>query len=232
MSVECIQFGSREITFELIFQERKTLGITVHPSRKVTVKAPLDSSLEKIKTLVKKRAPWILKQQSYFLSFEPLSSPKRYVSGETHLYLGKQYRLKVYPSDQESVKLKRGFLEVYATGDSDVKTLVQNWYHQHAMVKFAAYAKPWIERFRQYGVMPSEMIVKPMEKRWGSCTPKGRIILNTELIQAPRGCIEYVLVHELCHLVHHNHSRAFFDLQTREMPDWERWKDRLERFLA
>ena len=232
MSVECIQFGSREITFKLIFQERKTLGITVHPNREVTVKAPLDSPLEKIKTLVKKRAPWILKQQSYFLSFEPLSPPKRYVSGETHLYLGKQYRLKIYPSDQESVKLKRGFLEVHATKDSDVKTLVQDWYHQHAMVKFAAYAEPWIRRFRQYDVAPLEMIVKPMEKRWGSCTPKGRIILNTELIQAPRGCIEYVIVHELCHLVHHNHSRAFFDLQTREMPDWERWKDRLERFLA
>ncbi|HMO41372.1 MAG TPA: SprT family zinc-dependent metalloprotease [Saprospiraceae bacterium] len=232
MSIERIQFGSREITFELIFQKRKTLGITVHPSREVTVKAPLDAPLEKIKTLVKKRAPWILKQQSYFLSFEPLSPPRRYVSGETHLYLGKQYRLKIYASDQESVKLKRGFLEVYATGDSDVKTLVQDWYRRHAMVKFAAYAEPWIERFRRYGVMPSEMIVKPMEKRWGSCTPKGRIILNTELIQAPRGCIEYVLVHELCHLVHHNHSRAFFDLQTREMPDWERWKDRLERFLA
>jgi predicted metal-dependent hydrolase len=71
-----------------------------------------------------------------------------------------------------------------------------------------------------------------MPTRWGSCTPKGKIILNPELIKAPKGCIEYVIIHELCHLVHHDHTQKFIDLQTKEMQDWEKWKNKLEKLLA
>jgi predicted metal-dependent hydrolase len=113
MEEQSIQFGSRDIVFDLEFQDRKSLGITVHPNQKVKVKAPLDAPLEKIKEKVRKRAPWILKQQSYFLSFEPLTPPRRYVSGESHLYLGRQYRLKVYDSEEETVKMQRGQLDVF-----------------------------------------------------------------------------------------------------------------------
>lgn len=231
-TVHSIKFGSKEIVFELKYQERKSLGITVHPDRKVTVKAPAEAPLEKVLEKVRKRAPWILKQQSYFLSFEPLSPPRKYISGESHLYLGRQYRLKVYESPKEEVKLKRGFLEVYTADRSKAKKLVQEWYREHAEVKFREIAGKWTERFKKYDVAPSVLAVKWMDKRWGSCTPKGKIILNIELMKAPKGCIEYVVVHELCHLVHHNHSTAFFELQTREMPDWRKWKERLEKVLA
>ena len=71
-----------------------------------------------------------------------------------------------------------------------------------------------------------------MEKRWGSCTRNGKITLNPEMIKAPKACIEYVMVHELCHLVHHNHTRDFYDLQSRMFPDWQKWKDKLEKTLA
>ncbi len=232
MEEQSIQFGSRKIVFDLEFQDRKSLGITVHPDRKVKVKAPLDAPLDRIKEKVKKRAPWILKQQSYFLSFEPIAPRRRYVSGESHLYLGRQYRLKIYNSDKETVKMRHGLLEVFTEDKSRVKKMVTDWYARHAELKFKEYANPWIERFRKYSVEPSAVVIKWMEKRWGSCTPKGKIILNIELIKAPRGCIEYVIVHELCHLVPHNHSKAFFELQAKEMPDWEKWKDRLERVLT
>lgn len=232
MSNEKIQFGSKEITFRLEFQERKSLGITVHPDQKVTVKAPLDASLEKVKEKVRKRAPWILKQQSFFLSFEPKTPPRKYKSGETHLYLGRQYRLKVINSQEEDVKMMRGYIEIYTADKKRAKALLQKWYREHAEVKFHQYAEPWIERFKKYGVEPSSIVIKWMEKRWGSCTPKGKIILNMELVKAPKGCIEYVIVHELCHLIHHNHSKAFFELQAKEMPEWEKWKRRLELVLA
>ncbi len=227
-----IQFGSRKIIFELVYQERKSLGITVHPDRKVTVKAPLDADFERVIALIRKRAPWILKQQSYFLSFEPLTPARKYVSGETHLYLGRQYCLKIKNAELNEVKLKRGFIEVYTCNIYNTKELVLDWYKAHAEVKFREIANSWIERFKKYGVEPSHFIIQQMDKRWGSCTPKGKIILNTELIKAPKGCIEYVIVHELCHLVHHNHSAAFFELQTKEMPDWVKWKERLEKILA
>lgn len=232
MTDEKIQFGSKEIAFRLEYMDRKSLGITVHPDRDVTVKAPIDTSLEKVKEKIRKRAPWILKQQSFFLSFEPKTPARKYISGETHLYLGKQYQLKIIDSDQETVKMSRGRIEVFTKEKSCAKELLFMWYKKHAEVKFSQYASPLIDKFKKHKVEPSSIVIKLMEKRWGSCTPRGKIILNTELIKAPRGCIEYVIIHELCHLVHHNHSRAFFDLQNKEMPDWEKWKSKLERILA
>ena len=232
MSEQRIQFGSKEIVFDLEYQERKSLGITVHPDRNVTVKAPMDSAIEKVIERVRKRAPWILKQQSYFLSFEPLTPPRKYISGESHLYLGRQYRLKIYDAPQDEVKLKRGFLEVYTKDKSKAKKLVQDWYKKRAEMKFPEIAEKWIVRFKKYDVEPSSFVIKWMDKRWGSCTPKGKIILNVELMKAPKGCIEYVVVHELCHLIHHDHSAAFLELQTKEMRDWGKWKERLEKVLA
>ncbi|WP_353849848.1 M48 family metallopeptidase [Hydrotalea sp.] len=78
----------------------------------------------------------------------------------------------------------------------------------------------------------STIVLRDMPTRWGSCTPKGKIILNPELIKAPKGCIEYVIIHELCHLIHHDHTQKFIDLQTKEMKDWEKWKMKLEKLLA
>ncbi len=229
---DSIQFGSKEIYFSLEFGARKTLGITVAPDMQVRVKAPIDAQIDKIKEKLKSRAAWILKQQSYFLSFHPKTPPKKFVNGETHLYLGRQYRLKVSIGAKESVKLIGGSIEVIARNKDNVKQLLQAWYLQNAKAKFNQYAKPLISRFLKYDVKPSTLILRDMPTRWGSCTPKGKIILNPELIKAPKGCIEYVIIHELCHLVHHHHTQKFIDLQTKEMPTWEKWKIKLESLLA
>ena len=227
-----IQFGSRKINFELVYSSRKTLGITVTPEMDVIVKAPENTPYEKVKEKVRKRAPWIIKQQSFFLSFHPKTPPRRFISGETHLYMGRQYRLNVTLGESESVKYRGGFIEVIARKKKRVKTLVNNWYRSHAKHKFYDIALPLIEKFKKYGVEPSGLYIQEMPKRWGSCTPKGKIILNPELIKAPRACIEYVIIHELCHLIHHEHTQKFFDLQTKEMPDWIKWKDRLEKIMV
>lgn len=227
-----IQFGSTRIDFRLEFVNRKSLGITVKPDMTVLVKAPLGSSLDMIREKVHKRAPWILKQQSYFLAFHPKTPPRRYVSGETHLYLGRQYQLRVKQGKDQSVKIKGKFIEVVTASKSGVKDLVRRWSLENAKTKFHLIAPPLIQRFKKYGVEPSSIVLREMKTQWGSCTPKGKIILNPDLIRAPKGCIEYVIVHELCHLVHHDHTQKFIDLQTREMKDWEKWKMKLEKLLA
>ena len=89
-----------------------------------------------------------------------------------------------------------------------------------------------LPKFKKYKIQNPTLNIRPMSKRWGSCTPSGKIILNTELIKAPKGSIEYVIIHELTHLVHRNHTKSFFDLQNRIMPDWKKWKDRLEYSLS
>ena len=86
--------------------------------------------------------------------------------------------------------------------------------------------------FKKYEIIKPELHIRSMEKRWGSCTPNGKIILNPELIKAPKGSIEYVIIHELCHLVHHNHTKSFYDLQEFMMPDWKKWKEKLEHSLV
>ncbi|GAA0878175.1 SprT family zinc-dependent metalloprotease [Algoriphagus jejuensis] len=229
---EAIQFGSRTIDFRLEYSDRKSLGITVTPEMEVLVKAPIDSSIEKIKEKIRRKAPWIIKQQSFFLSFQPKTPKRQYISGETHLYLGRQYRLQIRIGDEESVKLKGKFIEITTSEKSKAKDLLIDWYLQHARSKFHSIAQPLIKKFKRYKVEPSSIVLREMSTRWGSCTPKGKIILNPELIKAPKGCIEYVIVHELCHLVHHDHTQRFIDLQSKEMKDWEKWKMKLERILA
>ena len=227
-----IYFGSKQINFQLHYVQRKTLGITVTPEMEVIVKAPEKTPLGKVKEKVMKRAPWIIKQQSFFLSFHPKTPPRRYVGGETHLYMGRQYRLKVTLGKPSSVRYKGRFIEVITTDESKTKVLLLNWYRGHAKKKFASIAEPLIQKFKRYDVEPLGIYVQEMPRRWGSCTPKGKIILNPELIKAPRECIEYVIVHELCHLIHRDHTRKFFDLQTKEMPEWRKWKAKLEKVMV
>jgi predicted metal-dependent hydrolase len=227
-----IQFGSKQIDYHLEYSNRKTLGITVRPDLSVLVKAPVDTPLEKVEEKLRKKASWIIRQQSFFLTFHPKTPAKKFVGGETHLYLGRQYRLSIVQTKLESVKLKGKFIEVATIDKLRVRQLVNGWYLGNAKIKFQSIAQPIIDRFKIYEVEPSSIVLRDMPTRWGSCTPKGKIILNPELIKAPRGCIEYVIIHELCHLVHHDHTQRFIDLQTKEMKDWEKWKMRLEKLLA
>lgn len=230
--MECrVVFGSNEIEYSVKFSKRKTLVIKVCPAGNVEVLAPVDATLEVIKQRVLKRAKWILQQQNYFKQLGERSPEKRFVSGESHYYLGRQFLLKVEEGKPNSVRYKGRCFEVMCTPKSKAKNLMKMWYRSHAKDKFAEYAEPIIARFAKYGVTPSSLYIQEMENRWGSCTPKGKIILNTQLIKAPRPCIEYVITHELCHLLYPNHTKAFWELLHKEMPDWERWKNKLERFM-
>ena len=227
-----IQFGSKQIYFQLEYSNRKSLGITVKPDLSVLVNAPIDTSLEKVKEKLRKKAPWIIRQQSFFLYFHPKTPARKYISGETHLYLGRQYHLRIIQNNFESVKLKGKYIEVSVNDKLSAEQLVGEWYLQNAKLKLRTIAQPLIDNFKKYNIEPSSIVLRDMPTRWGSCTPKGKIILNPELIKAPKGCIQYVIIHELCHLVHHDHTQKFIDLQTKEMHDWEKWKMKLEKLLA
>lgn len=232
MSRHTFQYGSTTINYELQFSDRKTLGITVTPEMNVIVSAPNGTEINKIESRLIKRAPWILKNISYFLAFHPKMPHRKYISGETHLYLGRQYLLKIILGEEESVKLKGKHLIVNTKKSSNARALLENWYLVQAKNKLYSIAVPLVEKFKKHNVAPVSIELRTMPKRWGSCTTKGKIILNPELIKAPKGSIEYVITHELCHLIHHDHTQKFFDLQSKEMKDWEKWKTKLETLLA
>jgi predicted metal-dependent hydrolase len=226
-----ITYGTSLIPYTVKFSNRKTLGITVTPEGEVFLIAPVGATITQIEDKLLKRARWIIKQRLYFHSFGERTPEKKFISGESHYYLGRQYILRVSEGKSNSAKYKGRYFEVICTSKSNAMLLMKEWYRERAKIKFAEIAEPIISRFTKYGVAPSSLYIQEMKNRWGSCTPKGKIILNTELIKAPKPCIEYVITHELCHLVHGDHTKAFFELLQTEMPDWERWKSKLEKMM-
>lgn len=230
-----IKYGNLLIKFDLQFADRKTLGIQVHPNSKVYVTAPVNSDLTKIKAKVKSKANWILKQQEFFLSFHPLTPPREYLNGETHLYLGKQYRLKIIKSKKEAVKLKRGYIEVYTTDKKDrikIKYQLHIWYANKASFHFTNLFNQLLPITKTFYQQNVDLKHKWLKKRWGSCSANGTITLNTELIKAPKKCIEYVIIHEFCHLAYLNHSKSFYNLLDEKLPNWRATKHYLEHFMV
>ncbi len=235
MVKEQITYGTSIIEYSLAFAERKTLGIKVYPDKSVHVIAPTGTSMEKVSEKVHSKAAWVLRQQDFFLSFHPITPPRKFISGETHLYLGKQYRLKLVEAEKESVKLQGGNITVYCKHKDNkhrIEKQLKEWYKTKADQHFnklfeelAPLAKPFYEG------MPT-IKYRWMDKRWGSCSQKGEVLLNNELIKTPKKCIEYVIIHELCHLAHLNHSAAFYELLDKLSPDWRRTKDELEKLMV
>jgi len=229
-----IKYGNRQINFTVIFDDKKSLSMSVNPDQTVVVKAPAKKSIDEINYRVKKRAPWIVKQLDYFERFQPLPPGRKYISGETHLYLGRQYRLKVVRGNPETVKLKGRFLWVYTSNMNNnkrIKEQVQKWYRVHAIELISKKLEDLIHKARKAKIPEPDVKFRFMKKRWGSCTKSNTILLNIELVKAPIHCIDYVIAHELCHLKHKNHGPAYWRLLSRLMPDWKVRKLKLEGIL-
>ncbi len=226
-----VVYGQKTINFALLYCDRKTMEIAVHPDSTVIVKAPLQSDIELIEKKIIKRARWILKHLNYFKQFQPKTPVRCYVNGETHLYLGKQYRLKLARGQENSVKLSRGFFHITCRNKPTphvVKKLLHQWYLQKAQVQFVKSMDRCWQKFNDLGIDPPKLSIRRMQKRWGSLSEKGTITLNTDLIRAPKECIDYVVTHELCHLKYHGHGPEFYKLLDFVLPGWEKIKHKLE----
>ena len=200
-------------------KRRKTASIKIIDGS-VQVIVPEKLSNGRIEELVRKRTPWIrkkLREQSQAVT----PKPKEYVSGESFTYLGRNYRLKVSRGTDREVKLKGGYLEVglpKKPKDGDIRSALVEWYEQHALERLT-------EKTNRYagimGVSPNSISVRDYKARWGSCSSKGEISYNWRIIIAPHHIVDYVVVHELCHLKHPNHSPAYWKSVKREVSDYE-----------
>jgi predicted metal-dependent hydrolase len=228
---QTLVYGSESINFSLSFSPRRRLSITVEPHGAVAVKAPAEATLKTVLDHVRKKAGWIIRQRDQFAAFGPAMPPKRYVSGETHPYLGRQYRLRITQGGSPSVKLVGRFFEIVTSDKSDAVTVrkqLDAWYRRRATTVFGDYLERFLTSSYFRKLTTPKWSIRRMKRRWGSCTKDGAILLNPSLIQASPQCIEYVVVHELCHLIHHRHDAAFFRLLDRMLPDWRRRKRLLE----
>jgi predicted metal-dependent hydrolase len=230
---QVIQFGTRHIPYRLHWTDRKRLRVVVSPELAVDVFAPKKSDDEQVRVAVQKKAPWIAKTLDKVEAYHPLPTPKRYVSGETFVYLGRQYRLKVENGLSGPAKLLGRFLWVGVKDKNDttgIRKSVEQWYRKRAREILGRYVDKCHITASRHGVPEPLLVIRTMRRRWGSCSLSGRITLNVNLVQVPVHCIEYVIMHELCHLKHHNHSKAFYSLLTRCQPDWRKRKETLDKF--
>jgi predicted metal-dependent hydrolase len=229
-----LSFGARKFVVDVVFADRKRLSITVHPDFKITAKAPAGYEPEVIRNRLEKRASWIARQVDFFERFQPLPTERKFISSETHYYLGRQYRLRIRPGKIARVRLFGRFfeMELSDTGNREkVRALMLDWYSAHAKNMLAGRLAQYLPTFVRMGASEPEVRYRRMKKRWGSCSGDGVIMLNTELVKAPIHCIDYVIIHELCHLHYPQHDRKFYHLLGRILPDWEKSKERLEKVM-
>ncbi|MGE4565627.1 MAG: M48 family metallopeptidase [Victivallaceae bacterium] len=226
-----VEYGQYRIAYSVEFCERKTLEIAVMPDGSVCLKAPRNTALEKLRSRVLRRAGWILKQQRYFAQFRVKTPPRQYLGGETHLYLGRQYRLRLVSSEEVTVKLNQGYI-IVSTPDLSpdaIRKILEQYYRRKAKEKYREYLIRLAEQHK-IETLP-QMRIRSMKTNWGSMSTKGILSLNPELIKAPVQCLEYVITHELCHLCYREHDKNFYHALSYYLPDWQKRKEKLEFFL-
>lgn len=233
---ETITYGSVEISYRITFRTRKTLSISVQPTGEVYVVAPTTASLVHIAELVHRRAAWILRQRERFRQLGQHVAPTRqFISGETYYYLGRQYRLKLEEGTTNKVSLQSGRLWITirtGTTAESIEKLLTAWYRQRAEFIIYPLFKECLSKLPTDEVRKTTISCRliSMSRRWGSCSPSGIVRLHPDLITTPKGCIEYIVWHELAHVLEAYHSKAFYTLQERLMPDWRVWEERLRQF--
>lgn len=230
-----IHFGKASFAYDVLYVSRKTMEIAVHPNKRVVVKAPLGTFSTEIEGRLQRRARWVLRQIDYFQQFDPRTPARHFVGGETHFYLGRQYRLKVVRTGANQVKMTRGRIVVEIDSEKQpglVAKYLEDWYRTRARQYFQECLERCAEDFIRKGYELPKLQIKKMKTRWGSMSQNFTLTLNLALIQAPRECIEYVITHELCHLKYDDHSPGFYRYLERFMPDWETRKRKLELALV
>lgn len=233
-----ITYGNKIIEFEVQRKNVKNINLNVKPDMAIVVSANEKVSIDYILEFVRSKAQWILKNVSYFREVQPEHLiEKSYLSGQTFKYLGKQYRLKVEEGyGPESVKYFRGYLYLIVRDKQNYnrkEKLINDWYRGKAEEKFKERLERVFPIVEKYGITKPELQIKTMKARWGSCIKdKNAILLNLELIKAPKFCIDYVVLHELNHFKYLNHDKYFYDFMTSLMPDWKQRKAILDEEIV
>jgi predicted metal-dependent hydrolase len=234
-----VRFGRTAIPYRIVRGRRqKTVAIVIDPQDGVLLRAPAATPAERLDAIVHKKATWILERLRKLRDLPPPPSPRQFVSGETFLYLGRQHRLRVERIAELAgrVCLRSGWLvaEVPETAPVAerpvlVRKLLVTWYRRHAAEKISERASWWSERL---SLRPAGVLIRSQEKRWASCDPAGVLRFNWRIVQASPRLLDYVVVHELIHLVHPDHTTAYWAALGQALPDYEDRRDLLRKIGA
>lgn len=234
--LEIIHEGQR-ILVQVRFDRFRTLRLSVRPEGTVRVRAPFRTSGTQIRAHVESKAAWIVRHLERFRALrEAMPQPNAYLSGETHAYLGRNYVLEVSQGERNAVLFSDERCVVttrFPPRPEQVRALLDAWYLRQARELFHRLIREQQPRFDALGVpRPARLTIRAMTSRWGTCSCSRTITLNRHLVRAPLECVEYVVVHELCHLRHHGHDKRFYGLLASLMPDWKERRARLARAVV
>lgn len=227
-----IELESGIIEFTVEYRKRKTLSIKITPPDNIVVISPIGVSEDKIKEIVKKKGKWIVKKLDELKDIDYQSLNKEFKNDETFMYLGKNYTLKIVINrDLKTpiIKLHENNLILYTSKSEKtiLKKALELFYREKCTERI-------IERVNYYKNIidkePRNFKVKEQKKRWGSCTSRGDIYFNWRIIMAPPDIVDYIVVHEMCHLIHLNHSKEFWNLVKIIIPNYEENKKWLKQY--
>ena len=229
--IKTLAINGKEISYELKRSHRRSVVAKIRRDGVIEVRAPLLYRESDMIAFLNQHKRWIFNHIDRLQNAE--NQEKKYVSGEIHYYLGKQYTLQVVESDKNSVFIEGNSLVINLESLENLEnlnfleTLLNNWYRAQAKIVFNELLPPIIEKFKKYNVAPAKISIRDMRSRWGSCSRKGNISLNLQLVKLNENCIRQVMIHEMCHLVYFNHQAGFYALMEEMMPDWKQWKKEL-----
>ena len=224
-------FVVADIPVDVVFKKIKHVHLSVYPpSGKVRVSAPYHMRLNAIRVLVISRLGWIRQQQAR-LRRQEREAPREYLDRESHYYLGRRYLMKLVDHRVSAgILIKHETIEVHQRGESSpskARNALQFWYREEIRRIGNELISKWEPRL---GVKVNELKIKLMKTKWGTCNPQDRRVwLNLELAKKPLECIEYIVVHEMAHILERKHNDIFVALMNKHMPKWKFLREELNR---
>lgn len=210
-----------QLEYQIVYSNRKTISITVERDRSVVVCAPNGVSTEKIKEIVESKKLWLFEKINHTQKYPPQPVRKEFVTGETIMYLGRYYRLEITGEERPGVYFQNRFY-ISRHHQTQAAQLLREWYIARAREKLP----PKIHYFAEaLGVTYNQILVSDLKYRWASCTPKNNLNFNWRILKAPLFVIDYLIVHELAHLLESNHTPQFWNIIAVQVPRYELAKE-------
>jgi predicted metal-dependent hydrolase len=226
------RFG--DIEFRVVYSRRRTLGISVLPDTTVVVRVPYRTSGKTIAKMVGEKSTWIIKHRENYRNHQHIKSVRSYTNGSAHMFRGNECLLNIQKSGKSFVKFDSSsiVIGIEMPGDEQsIKKLLYKGYKNEAIAHLPIMLSSILRKHADQMFKPTGLVIRSMKRRWGSCSNKGKITLSTELIKLNDTYIEYVIVHELCHLKHHNHGPKYYELLSEICPDWRKVRKEMKVFI-
>ena len=224
----------QNIEFRIVYSRRRTLGISVLPDSSVIVRAPYRTSVKTISRIIQEKSAWIIKHRDSYRQKEKRKLNSSFINGEKQLFRGKECVLQIFQSKKPVIRFNENTIEAGVDKVDDqlaIRRLLYMGYKIEASTIFPELLGTVLKTHETQMFKPTGLVIRSMKSRWGSCSKKGLITLSTELIKLPDIYIEYVIIHELCHLKHHNHGKEYYDLLSELFPDWKKIRKDLREYI-